>query len=66
MSYVCVSHINWPAEIMCTHHSMSLAGLLKYTVKQPFYASEKIMRICQNGPLDKLCDFYLCVLALYA
>ena len=54
MSYVCVSHVNWPAEIMCTYHSMSLAtGPLKYTVKQPFDASEKIMRICRNRPLDK-------------
>ena len=36
---------------------------LQYTIKQHFYTREKFMRICQNGPLDKI-YLYLCVLFL--
>ena len=30
-----------------------------YTVKQHFYACEKVMRFCQNGPLDTFLQFFM-------
>ena len=32
------------------------------TCKATFYARENFMQIRQNGPVDNLCNFYLCIL----
>jgi hypothetical protein len=41
---------------------IQLFFILVYTVKRHFYAREKIMRIGQNGPIDKCTRFlFMCL-----
>ena len=48
-------------------HKFYMYMMYMYTVKRHFYAGDKIMRICQNGPLDKfmhflfMCSSVLCI-----